>query len=225
MKKSILLVLLVAVLGSLFAAQAFAYPVQEGDQVTFSNGLGSTNGGEFYIAKAGTSDFLFRTFCLEINEHVDYSTAFTVSNISDTAYGGGLENGASAGGDGDPISSETKWLYWNFFSGTLDEQTSFEGENFADDRGYWIDALQRAIWLLEDELTSTTDSKANYLVSAATAAVSAGAFLGNVAVMNIEYPNGTYAQSQLIAAPVLEPATVLLLGAGFAGLVFFRRKK
>lgn len=209
------------VLSFVVAGHAYAYPIEVGDSVKFQNGTyGTTAGGEFNIIDAANGDFLFKTFCLEYSEHLNYSSTFIVDSISDTAYGGGYEDGVPAV-DGDPISDETKWLYWNFVTGGLEIATDYT----YSDSG--INALQRAIWYLEGEIASLTDSLAEALIDAAGVAIAAGDSLGNVKVMNVSFENGGLAQSQLVAdvAPVPEPSTLLLMSAGGGLLWLVRRRK
>lgn len=200
------------------ASHLFAYPVAAGDTIKFQDsGVGTTAGGEFKILDAISGDYLFSTFCLEYDEYLSYSATFDVVDISDMAEGGGVNTDA-----GDPLSAETKWLYWNFVTGSLQSTTSYTYTNAG------IDALQKAIWFLEEEIKEISGLTED-LVNSAIAAVSGNAYIGDVKVMNIVWANDTSrkAQSQLIAevAPVPEPSTFLLLGAGGGLLWLVRRRK
>lgn len=224
MRSVIKISLILLSLAFLFAGNAVAYPVQKDDVVQFHDSVGTTGGGEFGISFYGSSEILFTTFCLEYSEHVNYSSKFTVTDISDGARLGGLGGGV---GGYDPISDETRWLYWNYTTGDL---ADYSGYSYNDVLS--ANVLQVAIWLLEGEVTSANQSKltsyidmADSLVKYAEDMVGKGAYLGDVAVMNIKYSGGTLAQSQLIANyPVPEPSTFVLFGLG-GGLLFLARRK
>src|SRR5690606_12853492 len=117
MRASVLsLVALIAV----FTGSVAEASLQVGDRIRFTDKEGTQNGGEFgvhlkdspnpYMGGNGESAELFRTFCLERNEYLDFSSSgFVIDSISKEAV-----NGGTGGPNPDPISAETAWLYYNF---------------------------------------------------------------------------------------------------------------
>jgi len=211
--------LLGVVLVCIATTQAWAFPVSVGDEVYFNYALGSgtSPGGPFSVYDSGTGSKLFDTFCLERNEyiHLGSQNKYFVSGIDEYAAKGGI---GGATNQKDYLSSATKWLFWQFVAGNLDDYVAGYTYNTV-----WSTALQQAFWYLEDEVTSVT-GKACSLAQLANLH-QGDSIGGSVMVMNIFDMNNQYAQSQLLATPTPEPGTLILLGSGIAVLAGLRRRK
>lgn len=161
---SVVAVLIVALLNSVANAS-----LSVGDRIRFTDQTGTTGGGEFGVhLKDHVNPFdgntesaeLFRTFCLEKNEFIDFhKNGFIIESISTAA-----ENGGLGGPQPDPISAETAWLYYNFAKGTL---SGYVGDVASANN------LQNAIWGFEDELSLSEMAawSSNPFVLAAQAAI------------------------------------------------------
>jgi len=207
-------------IASAVSRPVLADTIHVGDTITLNWGQPTHNlsgGGPFLLTDITTGDS-FLSFCLEKNEYFTPGQNLKVSTISDAAVSGGVR-----GGNPDPISQETAWLYLHFREGDL---WTITGTSLATD----IFNLQDAIWMLEQELDkSNSNPFIQFLANHPT--ITSPSDLNYVAVINpVTYnPNGsiaTYNQSQLSLRPVPEPGSLALLATGILGLGFcFKRKK
>jgi hypothetical protein len=171
-------------------------------------------------------DGTFQTFCVEENEYIYPSTTLdaTISN--------GAINGGKTGGDPDPLSIGTAWLYYNFATGGMADYIYSDHSTAGD--------LQNTIWWLEGEAGDPgatnvfrNDVLAKFTNEAGATADNNGQY--KVAVLNLwqlghagdltKDANGNYIyvrQDQLVVTPI--PGALLLLGPGLIGLVGIRRR-
>jgi hypothetical protein len=194
--------------------------------ITLSHGYGGTGGGEFLAAHSGllfspvnlslAPAAPFETFCVEVNEHVSYGTSYFADVSTAAVYGG------AGGGNPDPLSPLTAYLYQKFATSSL------VGYNYGGGalRSASADALQHVIWFIEDEEAKAWVDGDSSLMDKfyQDAVLNAGPGIGNVRILNLwtDESRSHAAQDQLVLMP--EPTTALVLLSGLALLLGARRR-
>ncbi len=214
MLKKLILTCLVA--AAMAAPSAFAVST-----VTLSDGPGNTGGGEFNATTSANGNFV--TFCLEYSEHIQMGVQYYYQ----------LSTATTA--NNDPISLATAWLYNQFLNGTL------AGYDYTPDIGSEVghrnsaNALQRAIWFLEDETGGNGYGNSAYVLAALLATgvdgkttAANGAY--GVKVMNMwqnyDPRTGEYSgakQDQIIRVPD-GGTTLAMLGMSMGFVAFASRR-
>jgi hypothetical protein len=205
----------------LIASTAQAYPVSVGEYIKVTAYSTATGGGEFTMVTSG--NVTFQSFCLERDEYLTPNTYYKIADISTQAIRGGIDTNSNDG-----LDPRTAYLYYHFAIGDLIANSYPYSKLNVD---YGQDALQRAIWMLEGELTADSSNKFYALVKDMVLSD-----VGAVRVINpvdenynqrdtsgvLLFPDQYYKQSILVLTP--EPGTILILGLGLAGLAALRRK-
>jgi len=255
MKNTIKLGLIaLAVAGVMGAQTVSAAPMTltDGDQIKLNwvGNYGGAHGGGAFTASglgADSGGDTFLTFCLEFTEHISLNTAYFVDVNTQAVGGGSGVSGTYAGdvngvsGSNDPLSAATAWLYTQFRDVSNNPLGVY---GFTQNNAASHNAMQLAIWKLENEISSTfntaafssynSSTLAQSLVSAAIGATTGAnpswSGLGNVAVLNLytSYTNGVFSgnsQSQLYNTPVPEPEIYAMMGLGLGLMGFMARRR
>ena len=204
-------------------AVSFAGPTVTFDRMGYKGTYGGFSTGTVYAGELiytasdidGVDDGQFISFCIEGNEHVSFH--HTYDAILNTA----AINGGIGGGNPDPLSNSTAWLY-NYY---LDNVSGNSSNTVAKD-------YQLAIWYLEEEI-----SELGYLTSNAQGLVSIALAHqqwdnSTIKVLNL-YADGTYGTCdptykqdclvRVLAVPV--PGAILLASFGTVILGWVKRRK
>lgn len=213
MKRALLLI--ISLLAVAMIGTAYAIPIEVGDTIRFYDREGTTGGGEFGVGYAPYGDEMFRTFCVQRDEYLDFSPqGFTVVGINKAVQ---LQD--------DPISAGTAYLFYQFSTRAL---VGYDYTTGSAEREASANALQYALWKLEGEWTGSLTGQALTWYNDALGASSD--YLEKVNVLNIVYATtrgnyvaGTPAQDVLALVP--EPGIMILLGFGLMAIGAYRRKK
>ncbi|MBL9140069.1 MAG: hypothetical protein JNK85_29625 [Verrucomicrobiales bacterium] len=178
----------------------------------------------------------FSTFCLERSESLNYTDNYSGS-LNMTVMNGGTDN--TDPGPGDPLSKGTAWLYSLFATGSLNGYnygTNPYSNSEIEARKDSAEALQKAIWYLEDENAGDTNTGNNAFLAAAVthfgtiaSAKSAADTSFGVSAINMVLASDPNARRQdvlvYLGTPVPDAgATLGMFGAGLIGVGMLRRR-
>lgn len=214
---------------------ALASSAIAGPQVEFDNAPGgsfSVNGGTggAFLANILGGDS-FRTFCVELNEHINFSDNYNYT-VNDYATAGGQVDTDNNPGDGkDYLSDTTRNIFYRFATGA-------DLSAYGNDATQIADVVQLALWNLEEGVSlqksgserlagsfgvyGSFSAAASALITANSGSLLPGA--ANVKVMNIyRADDGSNGQDMLILIPL--PSVSGMAFVGLLGVAAYRRRQ
>ena len=229
MKRSLRVAAATLVTALALGTAALAQPMpEEGNWVKIYSGDNRDSdftGGDFRLLGTGHdgTKYSYLSFCLEFDESMNLKTNYTISSISNIAESR-KNYPADKGGNRDPISNATKYLMNEYVFG------DFSGWGINETGESLSKLVQETIWYFENEIKSLSNTAlVKYITEKMNIPMvdtdSDPSYMDWIKVVNLK-DNTTHIQSQLIAtSSVPEPATLLLFGAGLAGVAGVVRRK
>jgi len=210
------------------------------DTITLAVGPGGADQGGGFIATTSGGIFgnaSFTSFCLERSEHISFGATYNYA-VNTGAVNGGLDYSHTLGASStfDPLSLGTAYIYSQYTLGALNGFMGFSGDTLAN-------AVQNAVWYLENELTSSDPSIPTLALTAnASALLNYAVTNGGISSSSLtNNSNGAYGvvalnltdtagRHQDMLAVVPEPSTViagalLLLPLGVSALRIVRKNR
>jgi hypothetical protein len=208
--------------------------------VTIQEGLYQAGVGGEFNAMVISSDiselpvgYEFATFCMEKNEYLQFGTTYYASVNTFANYGGIA--GQLPGTHIDPLDPRTAWLYNEFSNGTL------SGYDFSTTTGRKksAEALQHAIWYLEQEETTTQINQLSTSLKSATwgfinqanaSPWTETGTIGDIRILNLTSDFKGMQRAQDVLCPEFPPAVptpgaILLTGLGTTIVGLIRRQR
>ena len=229
------------VVATAMGAQFASAEVVAGSFIKLFDGVGNNPGGAFngsvVSGASGSWNNSFQSFCVEYKETISFDTPYLVQGVTNHTVNKtgtyGTYSGSEVGHTStqDPISSQTAWLFTQFFNNGL-SNSALWGTGSQSTKNT---ALQQAIWSFEGEQafgSQLNSLAATYKVNANNAIVNGWSGIGNVRVLNLfgfdttthRYSKNAQDQLYMVSA-VPEPETfaMMLVGLGLMGAIARRR--